>query len=321
MKDSQLPKLIIVGGATGSGKTSLAINICKEINGIIINADSVQIYKYMNIGSNKGKLNLTHKVKIIDRKIPIFEMESSGINGILFDFIEPNEPFSVYDYEQYALKAIDYIKSTSKIPVIVGGTGLYIDALVYDYKMQATQNNTQLREELNKKTINELINICKNEYKSDYEKLNNSDKNNPRRLIRLIERSENKQITKTKSKRFNDIMIIPNIERDELYTKIDSRVEQMFNEGLVEEVKDLIKMGFSPELKSMQSLGYKEVISYLKGDINVEECKELIKINHKKYAKRQITWFEGFGRNYNVIKQAKNNLKSITHQLQQEIQI
>ncbi len=290
-------KLIIVGGPTASGKSSLAINLAKKINGFLINADSVQVYKYLNIGSNKENLSFSKTHKFENIELPVFDIENSGILISLIDFLNPNDQFDLNKFKNYAEKLIEYAHAINKVPIVVGGTGLYIDSLIHNYKTIQTKKSFFSRESLNKMSLEKLKKLIDQDI---LEKLNNSDQNNPRRLIRLIEKRDHYLFEPRSTN--PHILFYPDFEKPELFGKIDNRVEFMFDFGFVEEVKNLLSMGYTKELKSLQSTGYKEVIMFLEDQITFEECKELIKLHHRQYAKRQITWFEGKARNYNLVK-------------------
>lgn len=294
--------LIVVGGPTASGKTDIAIQIAKKLNGILINADSVQIYKYLNIGSNKGLITKGKEICLGDWKINEFEIENSGVTGLLFDIVEPDYNFTVAHYQTLAYQAIDYAKSLGKMPILVGGTGLYIDAVIKGYAFEEEEIDEKLRKELEAWNTERLQSKLCEISKETFEQLNESDKHNPRRLIRLIEKIiKAKPVQNLKRKELEHLFIYPEFDNEDLMRKIDRRVDWMFENGLIEEVQGLLDKGYSPEYKSMQSTGYKEVIKMLLNkDYSYEQCKADVKQAHKKYAKRQITWFEGENRGYKL---------------------
>lgn len=287
--------LIIVGGATATGKTSYALKLAKKLDGELINADSRQIYKYLNIGTNKGKLQLRDGQNFI-KDIPIY----------LIDFLDLDRRFSVFDWKVKALEIIEDIKIRGKTPIIVGGTGLYIDSLIKNYSFEY---NYQISEDqvlqLQKLDINNLN--CVQKYFSEnltkiWSDLNYSDQNNLRRLQRIIQKLTNvsSEEQKTNSVLTNYTFYYPIYDWEDLKLKIDKRVEDMFQEGLIDETKNLIKNGYNTSLPAFQIMGYKEVIQYLNNEITLNKCIELVKIAHKQYARRQRTWFEGNVRNYNL---------------------
>ncbi|HOO22281.1 MAG TPA: tRNA (adenosine(37)-N6)-dimethylallyltransferase MiaA [Clostridia bacterium] len=270
--------MLIIGGATATGKSELAIQLAKKFNGEIISADSMQIYKGMDKGTAK-----------------INEEEKEGIPHHLIDVVEPDQSFSVADFKEMADNIVADVKARAKLPIIVGGTGLYINSLIYDYKL--SDNNPRLREELNKEY---------EKFGADYmyEKLAKFDplsaekihRNNVKRVIRALE------VYLTTRKSIHDkadkqnfvphLMYAINYPREILYARINERVEKMFASSLVEEVKCLIDKGYGFDLQSMQAIGYKEFKEYFAGKITLEETKELIKQHTRNYAKRQETWFK-----------------------------
>jgi tRNA dimethylallyltransferase len=297
-KENAKPKLIIIAGPTASGKTDYAIKLAKELNGELINADSRQIYLSLDIATNKGILNpineyISSKFKY---KLQAFDVENTGILGWLFNIIYPDEEFNLSIYKTLAIEAIDDIVSRGKQPILIGGTGLYIDSIVNDYQLNP-DNEIQIerRNELNLKSVDELFQVLVKINPDVASKLNNSDKNNPRRLIRWIEKTENpssNEYTKGESKYEIDYHYI-DIDKEKLMEKINKRVIQMIDQGLIEETKTAIISGYM-ETKPLQSFGYKEAIAYLNKEISMEKCIELIQLEHRKYAKRQVTWFKKY---------------------------
>jgi tRNA dimethylallyltransferase len=294
--------LIVIGGPTATGKTKLAIELAQKINGVIINADSVQIYRDLVIGSNKGNINKVDCIKISNIPLNRFELENSKVYGYMFDIVNPDEDFNLYNYQQLSRELINYIRHNGQIPILVGGSGLYIDSVIRDYTIQINNNDKSTRVRLSEMNTNELqklipINIL--------DSLNNSDKNNPRRLIRLIEKLNNNETSEEYSKfKFHEhVFFYPMFDKDQLIKKINFRVEEMFEQGFVDEVVKLIEK-FPSIPRSLQSTGYKEIVNMLLSSTKIElqDCIEMVKIAHRKYAKRQITWFEGERRNYNLIK-------------------
>lgn len=291
-----MKKIVFIGGPTASGKTDLAVEIAKQFNGELINADSRQIYKYLDIGTNKDDIT-EQNGKFFIKNIPIH----------LVNFLNPDERYSVYDFKQAAIAQIEDIINRGRLPIIVGGTGLYIDSIIKDYPLEVNKNN-ELRTQLEAKNTNELQQILISEYAQEFEKLNKSDKSNPRRLVRLIEKlkSEGTQnsnnLQDKKVCNYDYIFLYPEYNVDELNQKIDKRVEQMFNEGIVEETLKVLDLGFPKDCIALQGTGYKEVIDLINKNITGKECIRLVKISHRQYAKRQRTWFEGIGRGYKLTK-------------------
>ncbi|MGN0106390.1 MAG: tRNA (adenosine(37)-N6)-dimethylallyltransferase MiaA [Hominilimicola sp.] len=279
---SKIP-LIVVAGPTASGKTGLAIDIADYVGGEIVSADSMQIYKYMDIGSAK----------------PTKEERGQAVHHMI-DFLEPDAEFSVADYTQMAHKVIADIYGRGKIPVMAGGTGLYINSVVNDVTFGEMDTDYALRDELQKtaeeKGSEYLLGMLAEFDEVSAKKLH---PNNLRRIIRAIEFykitgkpiSEHQEETKKTESRYNPLMFCINWDREKLYDRINLRVDLMMNEGLLDEVKRLMDMGYTKDLNSMQGIGYKEVMDYFDGKTSLEETMEIIKQSSRRYAKRQLTWF------------------------------
>lgn len=261
-------KVIVITGPTAVGKTKLSIALAKKYNGEIINADAVQVYKGLNIGSAK-----------------VTEEEKENIPHHLLDIKDPQEDYTIYHYQKDCRTKIKEILSRNKTPILVGGTGLYIKAALYDYK---------LSEEKEKNTYD---NLTTEELYKELKKLDPTiqiDQNNRRRLIRAINYyKENKtSITqnKTNTLLYKAIFIGLTADRQELYNKINSRVEKMIEEGLIEEVKLFYDQNIQTK-PLLNAIGYKEIYKYLQGELKKEEAIEEIKKNSRHYAKRQYTFF------------------------------
>lgn len=280
MKD----KIIVIAGPTTSRKTEISINLAKKINGEIISADSMQVYKHMDIGTAKVK-----------------EYEMQDVPHYLIDEILPNESYSVAQFKYKADSYIKYILNKNKVPIIVGGTGFYINALVYNNNFIKIEKNLIYRQELEIALKEKGSKYLHNQLKKvDSESSLLIHENNSVRIMRALEFyketglkiSEHNKLEK-KRQFFYDVKFnILNMERKLLYNRIDDRVELMFNDGLVDEVKFLLNIGYNENLPSMKSIGYKETIMYLKNMITLDEAKDLIKMNTRRFAKRQITWFK-----------------------------
>ncbi len=276
-------QLIILTGPTAAGKTSLSIELAKRIGGEIVSADSMQIYKYMNIGSAK-----------------ITREQMEGVPHHLIDVLMPDEEFNVFRFQQMAKEALAGIYGRNHIPIVVGGTGFYIQALLYDIDFSAEEGKEEIRERLEKEGA------C---YGSLYlhEKLRKVDPvsaegihpNNEKRLIRALEFYEingypislhnERQRQRTSPYAFRYFVLTD--DRERLYERIDERVDQMLEDGLVDEVKNLKEMGYHRQMVSMQGLGYKEILDYLDGVCSLEEAVYRIKRDTRHFAKRQLTWF------------------------------
>lgn len=277
-------KAIVIVGPTSIGKTSIAIELAKKINGEIISADSMQVYKYMDIGTAKPD-----------------QEEMSGIRHYLIDQVYPNEEFSVAKYKDLAIKYMDEISSRNKVPIIVGGTGLYINALVYNINFSDTITDWDLREKLKKEAEEEGNDYLHEKLRAvDPESADRIHKNDVKRVIRAIEvfQSTNKtishhqKVSREEPSNYKFLIYGLDINRDVLYKRINERVDMMLEKGLIDEVKELIHMGYDKNTVSMQGLGYKEFLWYFAGKTTLEESVNLLKRDTRRYAKRQITWFK-----------------------------
>ncbi len=274
----KIRKIIVISGTTATGKTEFSIQLAKRIKGEIVSADSMLVYKYMDIGTAK----------------PTKE-EMEGIPHYLIDVVKPDEIFSVKDFVRLADKYIRQIWEKDKIPIIVGGTWLYIQALLFGLS-NAPEGNWELRKELYSKDNKELYELLKKVDKQYADKIHINDK---KRIIRALEVyftigkpfSEFQKEHSFKEKRYNFIGFNLERNRDEIMERIELRIEKMFQKGLVEEVKSLIKMGYEDSITSMQAIGYKEIIPYIKGEIDLETAKHNLIKNTKSFAKRQLRTF------------------------------
>ena len=275
--------LVVILGPTAVGKTDISIEIAKKVNGEIISADSMQIYKHMNIGTAKPKIE-----------------EMQNIKHYLIDEIEPDEEFNVAIFQKKALKYIDDIFKNNKIPIVVGGTGLYINSLVYPLDFTDGITNWDYRNKLNaiaEDKGNEHLHNLLN--KIDPDSALSIHPNNRKRVIRALEVYEEtgktmsyfKNRPQNKDNPFNLLMIGLNMERQLLYERINKRVDLMMEEGLIQEVKNILHMGYNKDLISMYGLGYKEVINYLEGKYTLEEAIYILKRDTRKKTKKQLTWF------------------------------
>lgn len=276
--------LIILTGPTAVGKTDLSIKLAKDINAEIISADSMQIYKYMDIGSAK-----------------VTEEEMQGVKHYLIDEVKPDYPFSVSEFQQRAKKYIYEINQKGKSVLVTGGTGLYLNSLIYNMDFAKSDANNELRDELQNQLDEKGIDYMHDRLKSlDEEAANRIHKNNTKRVIRALEvcLSGKKMNDFSSDLKFNEeyepIIIVLNRNREHLYERINMRVDIMLENGLVEEVKKLLSMGFKKDMISMQGIGYKEILKYLDGEYTYEEAIEIIKRDSRRYAKRQITWFKRY---------------------------
>jgi tRNA dimethylallyltransferase len=276
--------LIVIAGPTGIGKTDLSICVADKINGEIISADSRQIYRYMDIGTAKVEKEYRKKIK-----------------HHMIDIVDPNEEFSVADFKKNTMKIIEHINDKGKIPLLVGGTGLYINSIVYEIDFTNVASNKEIREyyesillKKGKQYLYELL------LDRDYETARKLNINDTKRIIRALEvydvtkipmSKQNKDFRKPSTK-YNLSMYLLYMDRSKLYDRINSRVDKMIENGLIEEVKTLLKLGYKKNLNSMQGIGYKEIVDYLENRISLDEAVELIKKRSRNYAKRQLTWFK-----------------------------
>lgn len=275
--------IIVIGGPTASGKTSLSIDLAKQFDTEIISCDSMQIYKYMNIGTAKPDME-----------------ERDGIVHHMLDIIEPYVPYSVAEFVSDTHKVTQKIYDKGKVPVLVGGTGLYINSLINDVDFREDDSSPELRKELEEiekeKGIDYLVEMLKSFDRVSAERIH---KNNKRRIIRAIEFykmtgvpiSEHQEETKKKISRYNPCMMAIKWDMQKLYERIEKRVDIMLDAGLIDEVKSLCEKGYTQSMLSMQGIGYKEIIAYLNGEVSLDEAIYNIKIGTRHYAKRQMTWF------------------------------
>ena len=276
------PTVIVICGPTASGKTALSIELAKRINGEIVSADSMQIYKDMDIGS---------------AKVTVDEMQ--GIKHYLIDCVCPNERYSVANYKQDAKKAIEEIINKGKTPIVVGGTGLYIDSLIYEIEYKDIKINEEYRKKLEKIRDEEGLEVLyKKALEIDPKAMEKISPNDFKRITRILEIYEATGKTKTEQEAQSRLNEIPydykvfaiNYDREKLYERINKRVDIMLEKGLIEEVKNLLEK-YSEFPTAMQGLGYKEVKQYFDGELSKEEMIEKIKQESRRYAKRQFTWF------------------------------
>ncbi len=277
------PKVIVICGPTASGKTALSIELAKKINGEIISSDSMQIYKDMDIGTAK----------------PTKE-EMQGIKHYLLDFVEPSRRYSVADFKKDAEKAIEDILEKGKVPIVVGGTGLYVDSLIYGIEYQDIKFDEQYRKELENRAEQEGLESLYNEAKQiDPQAMEKISANDQKRILRVLEiykaTGKNKTEQEIESRKngikYDYKVFAINMDREKLYERINKRVDIMIEQGLIQEVQDLLKK-YEEFPTAMQGLGYKEVVEYLQGNISKEEMIDKVKMETRRYAKRQITWFK-----------------------------
>jgi tRNA dimethylallyltransferase len=276
--------LIILTGPTAVGKTELSINIAKSLNCEIISADSMQVYKYMDVGTAK----ITHD-------------EMQGVKHYLIDEVEPDFEFSVAEFQQRSKKYIKEIYIKDKLPLITGGTGLYLNSLIYNMDFAKSDANNEIREKLNNEPEEFGTIYLHNKLKElDIQAASRIHPNNTKRIIRALEVCyQGKQMDDFSqdlkyNPEYKPIIIVLNRDRQHLYDRINRRVDIMIENGLIDEVKKLLSMGYSKDMVSMQGIGYKEIIKYLDGEYSLDEAIEIVKRDSRRYAKRQITWFKRY---------------------------
>lgn len=278
-------KVIVICGPTASGKTSLSIEVAKRLNGEIVSADSMQIYKEMTIGTAK----------------PTKE-EMQGIPHHLIDCILPDKRYSVAEYKKDAIDAIDEIVKKGKIPIVVGGTGLYINSLVYGIDYPEIEVDMEYRDKLESiaehEGLEKLYEMAKN---IDEKAIETISKNDKKRICRVLEIYHTTGKTKTQQEiesrkngpKYNYLVFGINMDREKLYDRINKRVDIMIENELIEEVKQILAK-YKEFPTAMQGLGYKEVVEYLDGNLSKDEMIEKIKMETRRYAKRQLTWFRRY---------------------------
>ncbi|MDY3250553.1 MAG: tRNA (adenosine(37)-N6)-dimethylallyltransferase MiaA [Candidatus Choladocola sp.] len=303
MEQRKLP-LVILTGPTAVGKTRLSVELAKRINGEIISADSMQVYRGMDIGSAK-----------------VTPEEMQGVVHHLIDEFDPKEEFHVVRFQEYARKYIHEICSRGKIPILVGGTGFYIQAVLYDINFTENGSDSSYRESLEHLAKTEGAEVLHRMLREvDPESADAIHANNVKRVIRALEFyhetgqkiSEHNEAEHRKESPYRFAYFVLNDERETIYRNIDLRVDQMMEQGLINEVKALKEQGCTRDMVSMQGLGYKEILDYLAGDQTLEEAVRILKRDTRHFAKRQLTWFR---RERDVIWVDKNKYDYDTEQI------
>lgn len=283
-KKSELPKLLVIYWPTASGKTGLSIEIAKQFNSEIIWADSRQIYKYLDIWTGK-----------------ITEEEKEGIPHNMIDIINPDENYSVWEYKKQVIPLIEEINSRWKLPILCWGTWLYIDSIIYNFSVPEIEPNWELRKELEQIRLerwNEYLWNILNEIDPEY--ASELHPNNYRYVERAIEVKKTtgkskKELKAKENKIFDYLLISPDYsDRERLYNKINSRIDEMFNWWLIDEVKYILNLWYKKDCFWLNTIGYKEIVGYLNSEITLDEAINLVKQHNRNYAKRQITWFNKY---------------------------
>ncbi len=293
-------KLLVICGPTATGKTSLALNLAKKFDGELISADSRQVYRGMNIGTGKdlpsnAKLQMpNYKLRIGNLKLGFYVIKDVLVWG--YDLVDPKSEFSVGQYITLANRIISDIQSRGKLPILVGGTGLYIKGIVDGIPTAQVAKNTKLRSSLDNKKTDELFEILSKLDPIKSASLNTSDRKNPRRLVRAIEVAEffkSQKIKDNFSQKSYDLLFIGlKVDKDSLRKRIIERVKQRLKAGLIDEIEELLNNGVTWSMQSMNTISYKEWKEYFDGAINAESVKEKWIGNENKYAKRQMVWFK-----------------------------
>lgn len=285
--ETEKKKVIVLTGPTAVGKTKLSIGLAKAVNGAIVSADSMQVYRHMDIGSAKIK-----------------KEEMQGVDHYLIDVLDPEDDFNVFLFQKMAKEAMEEIWSQGKVPIITGGTGFYIQAVLRDIEFSENDGKSEEREQYEKlaeeKGAEYLHDLLAARDPAAAEQIH---ANNIKRVIRALEYfdqtgekiSEHNEEQREKESPYTYLYFVLNDERSRLYERIDRRVDEMIGEGLVDEVRSLMERGLTEDHVSMKGLGYKELFPYLRGECSLEEAVEIIKRDTRHFAKRQITWFKREG--------------------------
>lgn len=275
-KLSGKPPLIALMGPTASGKTALSLELARKFNGEIVSADSRQIYRHMDIGTDKISPEIRSEIK-----------------HYLIDIADPDQTLTLAQYQQRAFWSINDIHNKGKLPIFCGGTGLYINAVVDNYQIPRCEPNIELREALEKEAeLNGKESVHGKLRELDPVAADRIHPNNLRYVIRAIEIKLHTKHHKSKGEpKFFTLKLAIDWDREILYDRINRRIDTMADNGLIDEVQNLIEMGYDPKLPSMTSLGYQEVIKYISGGMSLEEAIEEFKKNTRNFAKRQLTWF------------------------------
>lgn len=297
--------LVVITGPTAVGKTELSIRLAKKINGEIISADSMQVYTKMDIGTAKIK-----------------KEEMDGVKHYLIDVLDPSEDFNVVLFQQMAKEAIAEIYAKGKVPIVVGGTGFYIQALLNDINFDDNDADTSYRQELEQLAEEKGADYLHDMLRAvDEQSAETIHKNNSKRVIRALEfyhqtgkkMSEHNEEESKKESAYNSAYFVLTCNRELLYDRINRRIDIMVNEGLLEEVQALKEEGYGRDLVSMQGLGYKEILAYMDGELSLEEAIYILKRDTRHFAKRQLTWFR---REKEVIMVDKDQLTTLDEQLE-----
>ena len=285
MNDVNKPFLVVIVGPTASGKTELSIELAKRINGEIISGDSMQVYKQMDIGTAK-----------------VTNEEMDGIPHYMIDILNPDDSFSAYDFKQQAQSLIKDITARGKVPIIAGGTGLYIQSLIYDYPFEdeSVSKEVEVQTKSKLQALESLTNQEVHDYLATFDPQSAQDihPNNRKKVYRAIEYYLNtKKLISSRKKvqqfteNYDTLLIGIEMSRKTLYSRINKRVDIMLGHGLFNEVKNLVEQGYE-STQSMQAIGYKELVPVVNGELSIDQAVETLKQHSRQYAKRQLTWFK-----------------------------
>lgn len=270
--------VIIIAGPTAVGKSSLAIKLAKALDTEIISCDSMQIYKQLDIGTDKIK-----------------ESQMLGIAHHLIDIIDPSQSYSVNEFQKDALNIIDQIHKKGKIPIVAGGTGLYINSIYYKYEFNDVKPDLDFRREMEEDFIDKARYHLDKLMQIDSDKYSNLTVRDKKKIIRALEvykyTGKSIEVDSPRNEDYNFHLYILNDNRESIYARINDRVDKMLDEGLLEEVKTLINQGIDKNSQSMKAIGYKEVIDFIDKKFDYQTMVEKLKQNSRRYAKRQLTWF------------------------------
>lgn len=304
-------KILVIAGPTAVGKTDISIQLAKRLNGEIISTDSMQIYKHMDIGSAK-----------------ISKEEMDGVVHHLIDFVEPSNEFSVSEFQTLAKEAIEDIQSRGKLPILAGGTGLYINSVICTMNFAEGEKDETYRKELEALAISKGNDYVHSLLKDiDEESYNSIHPNNVKRVIRALEvyKQSGKPFSAFKEENsiytcdYDVFYYVLNMDREKLYNRINLRVDIMMDKGLIEEVKMLKDMGLTANDQSMKGIGYKEILAYLSDEIDLDTAVDMVKQGSRNYAKRQLTWFKKDPRAIFIDKDLFNNEEAIITKILEEV--
>ncbi len=286
----------VILGPTASGKSAAAVEMAGEISGELVNLDSRQIYRNLDIGTNKGKVEYSGDEKLSNALFPVYLLDEVPLH--LISFLDPATSYSAFTFRNLVYDCCANIIARRKRPILVGGSGLYAQVALYPQKYPGDEQllDPDLRKRLTALSLSELQEQLKLISPDLWQQMNASDRQNPRRLVRALERTTRSDLPNyTELQAPYEFTIhyidLPDVD---LRHQIECRVEEMFDLGIIDEVKNLLQMGYSPSTPTLQGMGYREVLAHLNGEYDIAECKSRVKNSHWQYAKRQRTWFKKY---------------------------